>query len=88
MAGHSMRSSWGLSSHRSPQSLQGLILMTCSEVAATGGGRHVACGGGFCMWRAGVRFRDVGNHDNVRWSLEGDNTQKSGRTKLSYYSST
>jgi hypothetical protein len=37
-----------------------------------GGGRRVACGGGFCMWRAGVCFRDAGKHDDVRQSLEGD----------------
>jgi hypothetical protein len=23
-----------------------------TEFATTGGGRHVACGGGLCMWRA------------------------------------
>jgi hypothetical protein len=39
------------------------------------------------MWRAGVHFRDVGKHNNVQWSLEGDNARKSRRTKLSYYSS-
>jgi hypothetical protein len=54
-------SSWSLSSHRSARSLQGLILTTCSEAATVGRGRRVACGGGFCVWRAGVCFRDVGS---------------------------
>jgi hypothetical protein len=39
------------------------------------------------MWRVGVCFRDVGKHDDVRRSLEGDSARKPGRTKLSYYSS-
>jgi hypothetical protein len=39
------------------------------------------------VWRARVRFRDAGKHDDVRQSLEGDNARKPGRTKLSYYSS-
>jgi hypothetical protein len=34
------------------------------------------------VWRAGVRLRDAWKHDDVRRSLEGDNTRK-----LSYYSS-
>jgi hypothetical protein len=51
VAGHSKRSSRGLSSHRSARSLRGLILTTCSEVATTGGERRVACGDGFCVWR-------------------------------------
>jgi hypothetical protein len=42
----------------------------------------------FCVWCAGVRFRSVGKHDDVRRSLEEeDNARKLGRTKLSYYSS-
>jgi hypothetical protein len=64
--GHSTRSSRGLSSHRSAQSLRGLILTTRSEVATAGGGRRVECGGGFYVWRAGVHFRDAGKHDDVR----------------------
>jgi hypothetical protein len=47
----------------------------------------VACEGGFCVWRVGVRFRDAGKHDDVRRSPEGDNARKPGRMKLSYYSS-
>jgi hypothetical protein len=79
-------STWSLRSpHRSAQSLQGLILTTCSEAATVGRGRRVACGGGFCVWRAGVRFRDAGKHDDVRWSVEGDGARKPGHTKLSYY---
>jgi hypothetical protein len=71
MAGHSTPSSWDLTLHRSTRSLQGLILTTRSKVARTRGGKHVACGGGFCVWRVGVCFRDVGKHDGVRRSLEG-----------------
>jgi hypothetical protein len=73
----------GIARHRVCGDLSSL----CSEVATSGEGRSVACGGGFCVWCAGVRFRDAGKHDDVRWSLEGDNTRKPGRTKLSYYSS-
>jgi hypothetical protein len=74
MAGHSTRSSWGLSSHRSTQSLRGLILTMRSEVEIAGGERRVACTGSFCVWGAGFRFGDAGKHDDVRRSLEGDNT--------------
>ena len=73
MVGHSIRSSRSLSSHHSAWSLQRLVLMTRFEVATAGGGRHVMCGGGFYVRRAGVCFRDAVKHDDVRRSLEGDN---------------
>jgi hypothetical protein len=66
MAGHSTRSSWDLYSHHAAWSLWGLILMTRSEVATSGGGRRVECGGGFRVCYAGVRFRDAGKHDDIR----------------------
>jgi hypothetical protein len=74
VAGHSTRSSRGLSSPRSAWSLWGLILTTHSEVVTTGGGRRVACRGGFYAWRVGLRFRDVWKHDKLRLSPEEDDT--------------
>jgi hypothetical protein len=71
VAGHSTGSSRGLSSHRLPQSLRGLILMTRSEVATVSRERRVSCGGNCCVWRARVRFRDAGKHDDVQQSLRG-----------------
>jgi hypothetical protein len=65
VAGHSTRSSRGLSSPRLAWSLRELILTTHSEVVTTGGGRRVACRGGFYTWRVRVRLRDAWKHDEV-----------------------
>jgi hypothetical protein len=63
MADHSTRSSQGISSRRSAQSLLGLILTTRSEVATAGRGRRVACEGSLCAWHAEVA--SAGKHDDV-----------------------
>jgi hypothetical protein len=41
-------------------------------------GQRKVCGprGGFCVWCVRVRFRGAGKHDDVRWSLEEDDTRK------------